>query len=303
MPVAAFAGAGDERIPFEAQRVKHFRPDPSRTQIGLAYGPPALACLDALPDALDYLEIPFEQLRHTPEAGDVQQRIPLILHCASVSVAGTVPPSVQTFDAIAAAAARLRTPWIGEHLAYVSAEGLDDDGEAIAPSSLTYTVCPQLSEASVARVIDNYAAARARLGATPLLLENAPQYFEVPGSTMPMSAYIADVLAHCDAGLLLDLTHFLITCVNTGADPQRELKRLPLERVVEVHISGMSSQSGVAWDDHAVPAPPEVFDLLRRVLDVVRPQALTLEYNWSGAFPQAILQQQLMRTRALLEAA
>jgi len=283
--------------------MKYFQPDPSRTQIGLAYGPAALACLDARSDALDYLEIPFEQLRHTPDAGEVQQRIPLILHCASVSVAGTVPPDAQTFDAIADTAARLRTPWIGEHLAYVSAEGLDDGGETIAPTSLTYTVCPQLSEASISRVLDNYAAARRRLGDVPLLLENAPQYFPVPGSTMPMSAYIAEVLAHCDAGLLLDLTHFLITCVNTGVDPRRELARLPLDRVVEIHVSGMSVQSGVAWDDHAVPAPPEVFDLLQQVLGHVRPRALTLEYNWSGAFPQSILQQQLDRTRTLLEAA
>ena len=118
-----------------------------------------------------------------------------------------------------------------------------------------------------------------------------------------MSAFIADVVARCDAGLLLDLTHLLITCRNTGADPLRELAKLPLERVVEIHVSGMSVQSGVAWDDHAVPAPPEVFELLRRVLAEVRPRALTVEYNWSGAFPQEILHRHLQRARELLEAA
>ena len=283
--------------------MKYFEASAGRTQLGLAYGPTALAYLDACPDALDYIEIPFEQLRHSPETAALQTRIPLVLHCASVSVAGTVPPSDRTFEAIADAAARLRTPWIGEHLAFVSAEGLEDGDETISPSALTYTVCPQLSEDSVARVIANYAAARARLGSTPLLLENSPQYFPIPGSTMPMSAFIADVMAQCDAGLLLDLTHFLITCRNTGADPLRELARLPLDRVVEIHVSGMSVQSGVAWDDHAVPAPPEAFDLLQRVLREVRPQALTVEYNWSGAFPQTILHQHLQRVRELLEAA
>lgn len=283
--------------------MKYFEADATRTQLGLAYSATALAYLDAHPDALDYIEIPFEQLRHTPEAGALQSRIPLVLHCASVSVAGTVAPSAQTLDAIAATAAQLRTPWIGEHLAFVSAEGLAGEADALEPTALTYTVCPQLSEASVERVVANLDAARARLGATPLLLENSPQYFPIPGSTMPMSAFVAAVFARCDAGLLLDLTHFLITCINTGADPMRELERMPLDRVVEVHISGLSVQSGIAWDDHAIPASPQVFQLLQRVLREVRPQALTVEYNWSAAFPQSILHQHLQRVRDLLEAA
>ena len=283
--------------------MKYFEADATRTQLGLAYSATALAYLDAHPDALDYIEIPFEQLRHTPEAGTLQSRIPLVLHCASVSVAGTVAPSAQTLDAIAATAAQLRTPWIGEHLAFVSAEGLEGEADALEPTALTYTVCPQLSEASVERVVANLDAARARLGATPLLLENSPQYFLIPGSTMPMSAFVAAVFARCDAGLLLDLTHFLITCINTGADPMRELERMPLDRVVEVHISGLSVQSGIAWDDHAIPASPQVFQLLQRVLREVRPQALTVEYNWSAAFPQSILHQHLQRVRDLLEAA
>jgi uncharacterized protein len=283
--------------------VKYFEADATRTQLGLAYSATALAYLDAHPDALDYIEIPFEQLRHTPEAGALQSRIPLVLHCASVSVAGTVAPSTQTLDAIAATAAQLRTPWIGEHLAFVSAEGLEGEADAPEPTALTYTVCPQLSEASVERVVANLDAARARLGATPLLLENSPQYFPIPGSTMPMSAFVAAVFARCDAGLLLDLTHFLITCLNTGADPMRELERMPLDRVVEVHISGLSVQSGIAWDDHAIPASPQVFQLLQRVLREVRPQALTVEYNWSAAFPQTILHQHLQRVRDLLEVA
>ncbi len=284
--------------------MKYFRSDPARTQLGLAYGPSAIAYLDAHPDALDYIEIPFEQLRHKPEAGALQAHIPLVLHCASVSVAGTVMPSPDTMRAIVEVAERLRTPWVGEHLAFVSAEPLGGETDAqIDPTTLTYTVCPQLSEASVARVADNFAAARRQLGDTPLLLENSPQYFEIPGSTMPMSDFIAAVFERCDAGLLLDLSHFLITCLNTGADPERELDRLPLSRIVEVHISGLSVQSGIAWDDHAVPAPPQVFDLLRRVLRDVRPQALTVEYNWSAAFPQPILHQHLQRVRELLEAA
>jgi uncharacterized protein len=239
-----------------AHSVRFFEADSGRTQLGLAYGPSALTYLDSHPEDLDYIEVPFEQLRHTPEVAALQERIPMILHCASVSVAGTVPPTRITLEAIADLATRMRTPWIGEHLAFVSAESLEDDRsndhhddghcDPADPTQLTYTVCPQLSEASVDRVVANLTAARTHLGAMPLLLENSPQYFEIPGSTMPMSEFIAAVIDRCDAGLLLDLSHFLITCINTGADPLRELRRIPLHRVVEIHVSGLSVQSGIA---------------------------------------------------------
>jgi uncharacterized protein (UPF0276 family) len=274
------------------------------TRLGLAYGGSVPAFLEANPGLIDYLELPFEQLLHTPALAALQDTIPFVLHCASLSVAGFVAPSDTTVSAIAREAARMQTPWIGEHLAFVSADGLTEPAPeagaaSAAPIALTYTVCPQLSEETVARVADNLAALAPRMP-VPLILENSPQYFPVPGSTMGMVDFIAAVAARADAGLLLDLTHFLITSINTGVDPMTELDRMPLERVVEIHVSGLSQQSGIAWDDHAAPAPGQVFELLARALTRARPRAVTLEYNWSPQFPQAILRSHVQRTRDLL---
>jgi uncharacterized protein (UPF0276 family) len=248
---------------------------------------------------VDYIEVPFEQLRHSPASASIQEMVPVILHCASMSVAGFVPPTDGTLDAIGREAERTRTPWIGEHLAFIIADGLQMD-TAAPPTALTYTVCPQLSEEVVERVADNLASLQARFDA-PLIVENSPQYFEIPGSTMPMVDFIGAVLSRCDVGLLLDLSHFLITMLNTGGDAAREIGRLPLDRVVEVHISGLNVQSGVVWDDHATPAPPLVFDLLARVLERALPRAITLEYNWSPTFPEATLKTHIERVRRAVE--
>jgi uncharacterized protein (UPF0276 family) len=72
---------------------------------------------------------------------------------------------------------------------------------------------------------------------------------------------------------------------------------------VEVHISGMSSQSGVVWDDHAQPASPLVFDLLERIMQRARPRALTIEYNWTAGFPTSLLCEHIERARSLLQVA
>jgi len=270
------------------------------TLVGLAYGPGTAGFVREHPGVIDYVEIPFEQLRHDPSCASIQESIPVILHCATMSVAGYTPPSIEALDAIGRAARATRTPWIGEHLAFISADALDRGNDASAPAtSLTYTVCPQLSHETVERVASNVAALRSRFDA-PLILENSPQYFAIPGSTLSMVEFIGEVFSRCDAGLLLDLSHFLIAMLNTGADAAKELMRLPLERVVEIHISGLSVQSGLAWDDHATPAPAAVFDLMERVLERVHPKALTFEYNWSPSFSETVLRTQIERVRRTL---
>jgi uncharacterized protein (UPF0276 family) len=259
------------------------------TRLGLAHGPGITEFLDLHPDSIDYVEMPFEQLRHNPALGEIQERLPILLHCASMSVAGFIPPSQETLDAMQQQTERTATPWIGEHLAFVSADGIHEEGDRdTAPTNLTYTVCPQLSEASAERVALNLAALRSHF-ATPIILENSPQYFFIPGSTMNMSSFISAVVRHSDVDLLLDLSHFMITSRNMEGEAFREIEELPLERVVEIHLSGMSLQEGIVWDDHAVPAPPEMFTLLQQVMRRAKPRAVTLEYNWEALPDELIL--------------
>ena len=277
--------------------MKYVTANSGAVAVGLAFGPIVPEFVSAYPDVIDYVEIPFEQLRHSPETGSIQETMPVILHCASMSVAGFVPPEAETMQAIEREAERTKTPWIGEHLAFITAEPIEADHTT--PTSLTYTVCPQLSEETVERVALNLASLQQHFK-VPLILENSPQYFEVPGSSLSMVDFVSAVVERCQVGLLLDLTHFLISMLNTKKDPLTEIGRLPLEKVVEVHISGLSVQSGIAWDDHATPAPPVVFDLLERVMTRVRPKAVTLEYNWSPQFPESTLVKHINRVHEIV---
>ena len=272
--------------------MKYVTANSGAVAVGLAFGPIVPEFVSANPDLIDYVEIPFEQLRHAPEAGSIQETVPVILHCASMSVAGFVPPDEGTMKAIEREAERTKTPWIGEHLAFITADPIEADHTQ--PTSLTYTVCPQLSEETVERVAMNLASLQKHFN-VPLILENSPQYFDIPGSSLSMVDFVGAVVERCQVGLLLDLTHFLISMLNTKKDPVSEIDRLPLEKVVEVHISGLSVQSGIAWDDHATPAPPVTFDLLERVMARGRPKAVTLEYNWSPQFPESTLVKHINR--------
>jgi uncharacterized protein (UPF0276 family) len=270
-------------------------------RLGLAHGPAALQVLDIDRDLIDFIEIPYEHLRHDPSSYDALDGMPVILHCASMSVAGFVEPDDDTLTDIRAWADRLATPWIGEHLAYI----LADDPDALAagregePIRMTYTLAPQLSGRVVDRVGENLARVRAHFD-QQIILENSPHYLDVPGSEMSHVDFICEVVERFDVGLLLDLTHFAISACNAGFDLAAGLRVLPLDKVVEIHLSGLSMQDGVAWDDHARLAPPALLEHLGTVLESSSPRAITLEYNWAPDHRPADLLGQLDEVRAII---
>lgn len=270
--------------------------------VGLAYNDYVPIFVEEHPDAIDFVEIPFELLRHNPAVAEIQRLKPLILHCASLSMAGFVPPDEETVASVKSWTEKTRTPWLGEHLAFVTAER----AEASVPGDnfsgaydVGYSVNPPANAASLEQVLRAVEVYEKRLD-VPILLENSPVYFTPPGSTMTQIEFIREICSHSSARLLLDLTHFYITSQSLGFDPLREILSLPLERVVEVHISGVDLQDGVYWDDHTKRAPEIVFDLLALLLAKCQLRAVTLEYNWSVQFPGTVLLQEIARTRDVL---
>ena len=265
-----------------------------QTRVGIAYAPYVQRLVDRSPGLVDYVEVPFERLRAHPETFALSNSTPLVLHCASLSVAGVTPASRALLNQVRKWVTKTATPWVGEHLSFVSAPGRNGTVEAIP-----HTVAPPLNIQTLERVKRAQAIYRKKLQ-VPLLLENPPQYFTTPGSTMSQPEFISALCAQSAAELLLDLSHFLITAQNVGFDAAATLREFPLERVREIHISGIRLEGGTAWDDHGAAAPERAFELLAMVLRRVKPQAVTLEYNWSSHFPDQILRADLQRIRRLL---
>jgi uncharacterized protein (UPF0276 family) len=276
---------------------RHEGPVFGRMMVGLAYGPGVPGFIERNPRIVDYVELPFELLRYDPSTIKAKKLAPIVLHCASMSIAGFVRPSADTLDAIAEQADRTRTPWIGEHLAFISADPLP--GSALhEATTLTYTVCPQLSEEVLELACNNLRQLQERYS-LPIIVENSPQYFAIPGSTMSIVDFTIEVHRRSQIGMLLDLTHFMISATNMGFDPRKELLRLPLEYLIEMHLSGFDIQSDTAWDDHATFADESIFELVEMVLERVCPRGITFEYNWAPELPDDLLLSQIERVRAM----
>jgi uncharacterized protein (UPF0276 family) len=275
----------------------------SSPAVGAAYCAYTPSFVKANPNALDYVEVPFELLCHDPSVSLLGDRIPIVLHCASLSVASPDVCSKRTVEQVQEWVKSTSSPWIGEHLAFITADREEAGGIADAyapgePYNIGYTVSPAMNSASLRRVIEHLRYYSSQFP-VQILIENSPLYFRIPSSTMSQADFMTAILEGCSSGLLLDLAHLLISSETMGFDPEVELERYPLEHVVEIHISGVDTQADGTWDNHALRAPERVYRLLAQALQRARPKAITLEYNWSVRFPESVLLKEIEQVRGL----
>jgi uncharacterized protein (UPF0276 family) len=141
-------------------------------------------------------------------------------------------------------------------------------------------------------------------GCEPFVLaENMPRWTRCRPAYVVDPAFIAGVVQEVGCGLLLDLAHARVAAHYQGEPVCDYLARLPLDRVVEVHVSGPrpmpdseSAGDGRLFDAHE-PLQNEDYALLQWVLERCTPRAVTLEY-WQD---RAQLVAQLRRLRVLLD--
>lgn len=117
----------------------------------------------------------------------------------------------------------------------------------------------------------------------PLLLENIPDspYEHVVYDHYPyiMPEQINRVIIGNDVSFLLDLTHAKVTALYHGWNVHEYIRRLPLERVTEIHVSGSGyDKDGFPADTHNAMGN-EDYELLDWALNFANPGIVTLEYN------------------------
>jgi uncharacterized protein (UPF0276 family) len=93
--------------------------------------------------------------------------------------------------------------------------------------------------------------------------------------------FIGRFLAEFDLGFVLDLAHAAVTAANLGWDPRGYLAELPLDRVVEVHLSRPFFHPAMAVDAHLAPESEDfalLDDLLARLPEGDQPPLVAVEY-------------------------
>ena len=153
--------------------------------------------------------------------------------------------------------------WHSEHLGFQTIAG---DGDATLEIGVPLPM-PATVEA-VELVASRSAHIQQRYG-VPFLLENPAHYFrDLP--TDPEigneAGFLQAITKHSGCYLLLDLHNLYCNAVNLHFDAQEMIKRLPLDRVIEIHVAGGSWRDGFWMDAHDGRVPEPVWKLLEYVL-------------------------------------
>jgi uncharacterized protein (UPF0276 family) len=218
----------------------------------------------------------------------VMPGLPVLVH-GDNHLAGPGLLPQRDLDDLAALLDETHSRWFSVHLEYRTAEEFE------ALRSTGYTAPDMPRDEAMERIVRRAEQLHRSLP-VPLLLENLPHW---PAQTTDLAAdpdFIAEALLETGCDLLLDLSHSRVSGERLGLPDEDYLFRLPLDRVVEVHVSGPRPKNGILRDVHE-PMGQEDYDLLTWLLRRTRPEAVTLEY-WKDADAHA---EQLLRLMGVLE--
>ncbi|MDC8760375.1 DUF692 domain-containing protein [Janthinobacterium fluminis] len=225
-------------------------------------------------------------------------QVPLSLHSVGMGLASTIPVETPRLERMLRLMRAVGADSWSEHLSFVRAPGVE----------IGHLAAPPRTPQSVAGSIANIRRACAVIGSAPAM-ENIATLIAPPASLMDEPQWVEAIVEGAAVPLLLDLHNLYANAVNFGKDPAAQLLRMPLHRVVAVHLSGghWIDEPGNAQpprrrllDDHVHDVPPPVFALLT-LLASHAPQPLTVIIERDGKFPPfAHLLDQLAQARAAL---
>jgi uncharacterized protein (UPF0276 family) len=211
----------------------------------------------------------------------------MVPHGVDLSIGSAAPLDRSHLGAIKKVSDLTRAPYYSEHLAVTRAPGLDLGH----PGPLWFT--EQILETTIQKV----ATVQEFLG-KPLVLENVTYEFEIPGG-MPQAEFFSRLVEATGCGVLLDVTSVWINSVNHQFDPIAFLEAMPLEHVVQVHLSGAGWCDGRLIDGHSAAVQEESWALLEALVERTRVKTVILEHD-DHYPPIDELLGQVERARAML---
>ncbi|MDV3130348.1 DUF692 domain-containing protein [Mycobacterium sp. 21AC1] len=190
--------------------------------------------------------------RPDPVLADLAARaVPVIPHGVALSLGGAEPVQPKRVRHLAACAQALGAPLVSEHIAFVRAGGIE--AGHLLPVPRTAAALDALA-ANIARTQHELPV--------PLAVENIASFVEWPESDLSESEFLTELVERTGVLLVLDVANVYANARNRGRDPQRELARLPVERVAYSHVAGGRDGGDFYHDTHTHQTPPEVLDLV-----------------------------------------
>lgn len=216
---------------------------------------------------LDYVEVNYPV---ADNHGADTLGLPIFAHTSNNPIASAAGIPEPVARAVKAGADASDSPWIGEHLAWLSAE---DSG------ALGYVFTPLLMEEFAEQAAHNARCLAAYYG-RPLALELAPVYCP-SGEFASELHFLNEVARRAGCDIILDVAHWQISNRNLRRPADYGLDALDAERIIEIHVAGMRKSAGAPYwhDAHGMPLNDDVLAMARRLTRCLpKLRAITFEH-------------------------
>lgn len=241
---------------------------------------------------IDFVEIAPENYMDT--GGAARNRLertldqfPIITHGLNLSIGSSDDLNLDYLACLKKLLDEIDAPWWSDHLSFSSVDKV-----------YLYDLLPlPFSKEAVNHVVERIKRVQDYIE-RPFLLENISFYMYMPGSQMPETEFISEICEKADCGLLLDVNNVIVNSINLKFDAEDFVSKLPLERVVQIHVAGHKRIGDYIIDTHGAKVIDPVFDLLDFVLKRTVVKGIMLERDQNFPDFQEILEE-LRRLREL----
>lgn len=219
-------------------------------------------------------------------------RWPVVTHGLSLCVGASEPFEAAYVARLKSFLRRVGARWHSEHLAWGNL------GPAFAHDLLPLPFTEEAIATAVARIRELRDALE-----VDVAIENT-SFYAHPGGRGATSEieFLSEVLERADCKLLLDVNNVFVNATNHGFDAAAFLARVPMERVVQLHVAGhLVRPDGLLLDTHGAPVRSEVLTLLEATLRRLPPGIPVLLERDLDHPPLAVLEDEV-RTLAAIAA-
>lgn len=216
----------------------------------------------------------------------VRSDYPVVMHGVALSIGTVDPLNSEYLVKLKTLADAVQPAWISDHLCWTG-----------VAHRTTHDLLPvPYTEEALRHIIARIGRVQDFLG-RPIALENPSTYLEFNHSSIPEAEFIAAMARESGCQLLLDVNNVYVTCYNHRLDPRMYLDALPMEQVVQVHLSGHSNHGHYIIDTHDDHVIDPVWSLYRYATHKAGRRFNTM-IEWDDKIPEfPVLMAELDRAR------
>ena len=169
----------------------------------------------------------------------IAEHYPIVMHGVALSIGTVDPLNSEYLQKLKLLTDELNPAWVSDHVCWTG----------VAHKNMHDLLPVPYTEEALRHIVQRIREVQDFLE-RPIALENPSTYLEFKSSSMPEEEFLARMVDGSGCNLLLDVNNVYVTCYNHRLDAKAYLDALPLDKVIQIHLSGHTNKGTHIIDTH-----------------------------------------------------